>query len=236
MNLTIPTSKGNFAQSVVSHEFNGVVDDVFIMGAYNLKTGTHGTKEDPDEPLLKHQFEAHYFNGTEHLMEWNLDYIPADNVSPMQRFLAFAVDRITNASRWLFTADWISLANPGTTGIVLKDGNMGFGKAPVHAGVDVAGNVNTDGGTYKSSAMVTIAALNEWVNLPAPADACGKMLFRDQTSGGSAEFIVEAGGFAQQLNGITGLEMSSPGGGTVPRIRLTSGAVPRVLRFGAFLI
>ena len=133
-----PTSE--FISQTVNETFNGTRDDVFIWAGYNIQYGTHVTKVNPDEPLLKHQMEVNYNNGSQYLMEWNLDYMPSDSTTVLKRFLGFGVDRATHAGSFVFSAEFTSIACPGSIGLVVFDGKFGYGKSP-QAYFDVAGTL-----------------------------------------------------------------------------------------------
>jgi len=100
------------------------------------------------------------------------------------------------------------------------------------------GNISTDGRVTSNQAIfangnktVTLSATNTWYNLGVSAGS-GLFVLRDQTSGnGTVVFNDTSAGPQYIHNGIAGFEMQYDGGSTNMQVRVTSGTVPRLLRW-----
>lgn len=99
--ITLATLDANkrFSLNIGSADFNGVRDDHLTWG-WNLSDGG-GANEIAGEPSLWFGLEAHYFNGSNHMMELNLDYQGADGVTN-KRYMGFEVNRSTHIANWGF--------------------------------------------------------------------------------------------------------------------------------------
>ena len=98
-----------FSIHVSSQLFNGTRDDVFYL-AYNLLPGTVSSKIVASEPQLKFGLEANYNPGDHTQMEWNFDYVSADN-TVFKRPLTFGIDRATHIADWTFSQRNFTLAD-----------------------------------------------------------------------------------------------------------------------------
>jgi hypothetical protein len=100
------------------------------------------------------------------------------------------------------------------------------------------GNISTDGRVTSNQAIfangnktVTLSATNTWYNLGVSAGS-GLFVLRDQTAGNGAVVFNDVSAGPQYIhNGITGFEMQYDGGSTNMQVRVTSGTVPRQLRW-----
>jgi hypothetical protein len=90
----------------------------------------------------------------------------------------------------------------------------------VIAGNGIYGNNNN---------AISITALNTYVSLGV-GTASGLVMFRDGSLGGVAVFAIDTNGQSALFNNITGLASLSYQGGQLS-VQLTSGSVPRTLRF-----
>lgn len=100
----------------------------------------------------------------------------------------------------------------------------------------VGGGVQSNSGVFNSLGVsVTLTVLSTPVNMTAfGLDGQGLAIFRDNTSAGTAVYIIQAGGAVAIQNSITGFVLTASGGGTYPNVQVTSGAVPRTIGY-AFL-
>jgi hypothetical protein len=87
------------------------------------------------------------------------------------------------------------------------------------------------GGSFLGGASVTLTTLNVWVSLATTSNS-GLYIFRDDTLGGTASFMADSSAGATTLsNGITGFAMNFGGVAGQMSVRVTSGAVPRTIRW-----
>lgn len=182
-NLILPVERGiqlqsqgsPFALHISSMVSNGVRDNTCFW-AYNMVPGTTNTRVDLTEPMLKLGMEGHYFNGSAHLTELNLDYMTIDGMTN-KRLMAVGVDRIANTSYATLCAGQISfmdeLANqeflivtaPGTTNkLAFKAGSVQSGNLfewQNNSGTPLA-SIGADG----SASFPTLSSPATTLNIP----------------------------------------------------------------------
>lgn len=133
--VELQTQGTPFSVHTASAMFNGTRDDVGYF-AYNLAPGNTSGKVNVSEPTLKLAMEANYNDGTDHYMEYNMDYVSSAATGGVWiRPLGFRINRATNVGDWGFaarkfdfykttldTAPWfrIDLTNATDTGIAMR--------------------------------------------------------------------------------------------------------------------
>jgi hypothetical protein len=99
-------------------------------------------------------------------------------------------------------------------------------------GAWIAPSMGGVGTILQSQFTVTCTVLNTWVNTGLGI-VMGLYVVRDSTLGNMAMFLADVNGVVAVSNSIIGLEMKYDGASSSFQFRVTSGAVPRILSFGA---
>lgn len=215
------TGYGPFASHTLQTTFNGTVDNVLMLGAYNITEGTPGTKIVASEPTLFLSMEADYNNGVAHLMEMNMDYTSPSGGVNARRFLAFNVDRATDLGAWGFNCDtltfkdstsvnaWFNAVITATTARISTTDGTTFaigGTAVASRALNLASTSSLTGTqqfaavaavTISSAATVAAAAFTAGMSTQAAAFTCADFInFYSQNCGkGAGSAITNQYGF-----------------------------------------
>ena len=98
-----------FAMITTDQIYNGVRDDTFKM-AYNMAPGKQGGRINFNEPAFYLGMEANYYDGTNNLMELNVDYLSADGAHNRRGF-GYGISRSTHRATWTFWSEIFALQN-----------------------------------------------------------------------------------------------------------------------------
>lgn len=159
------TSTAPFVTGTHQNTFNGQIDDVLYLAAYNISPGTVATRIDTSEPYLFISMEAHFLNNAgAHLMEINIDYLSDDGLT-QKRFAGFNVDRDTHEGSWAF-APYVRVDADelGSTGYIMI--------APKTGATKIA-NIRTAGGSSEIFQVGGDAAATAITKMQVGYDVCG---------------------------------------------------------------
>lgn len=151
--INFQTPDANFSFSTVSACFNGTRDDVSVWG-YNYVPGGVAGKVNPTQPSMTLQLESDYnYDGINHLMEFNLSYVSADN-QVFRRPMSMVLDRATHSPTWLFRTG-ADANNVDIATLVMRDGRVGIRTSIMDEVLSVNGSEIGDGiGLYYSAYSV----------------------------------------------------------------------------------